>query len=349
MKVLNSFLRQQSEWLKGEGPYSDVVISTRCRLARNFSEVPFPARADEQMKKEVIGKIKTAKSKIPQMKGTHLLELTALSDVDRDFLIERHLMSVEHAHSPQGKALIVSGDEVLSVMINEEDHLRIQVIRSGFNLREAWQFLNDIDDQLSQNIDFAFSREWGFLTACPTNVGTGLRGSIMLHLPGLVLSKRINKLLSVITKLNFTARGLFGEGTQAVGNFFQVSNQISLGRTEEEILENIEGVTRQIIEQEREAREVLMNKQRVFLEDRIWRSYGLLKNARIISSQETLDLLSMLRLGVDMEIIEGNPASQLNKIFILIQPAHIQKIEKRVLSSQERDARRAQLVREMLK
>ncbi len=345
---VDKFLLQQSEWLKGKGPLSGIVISTRIRLARNLAKYPFPLKAGIETRKKILDEFESARKKVKELKEGLIFNLEELSSLDRDFFVERHLMSVEFSKGGMGQALLVSKDEVFSIMINEEDHFRIQVIKSGFNLKETWNYISSIDDKLSQRLEFAFSADFGFLTACPTNVGTGLRGSVMLHLPGLVLLKRINKVLSLVSKLNFAVRGLFGEGTQAIGNFFQVSNQVTLGRSEEELLDNIEGVVRQVVEREEEARDILLRKEKLFLEDRIWRSYGILKNCHIISSQEALDLISMLRLGLDLGIIKSTTTSLLNELFILIQPAHLQKLEGKVLSSQQRDIIRAKLIRERL-
>jgi len=221
-------------------------------------------------------------------------------------------------------------------------------MQSGFNLFEAWSIINRIDDELAKELSFAFLPDWGYLTACPTNTGTGMRGSVMLHLPALVMTRQIDRVLSAIAKLSFTTRGLYGEGTQAIGNFFQVSNQVSLGHSENEIIDNINGIIRQIIEQENQAREVLISQSKVLLEDRINRGLGILKSARIISSQETAELLSMVRLGSDLGIVRDLDRRVINELFIITQPAHLQKIENKVLSSKERDLKRAELIRNKL-
>lgn len=282
---------------------------------------------------------------IEYFKKSTLFKIQEIDSVDKQFLVERHLMSHEHATSPEGKALLVSEEEVLSVMINEEDHLRIQVMRSGFNLEETWNIINMLDDELSQKLDFAFLADWGYLTACPTNTGTAIRGSVMLHLPALVMTKQINKVLAAIAKLNFASRGFYGEGTQATGNFYQISNQVSLGHSEEEIIQNINGLIRQVIEQEEQARQVLMLQNKPMLEDKIARSLGVLKNAHIISSQETIELLSMVRLGIDLGLIMDVDRKNINELFIMIQPAHLQKIEGKKLSASARDIKRASLIR----
>jgi len=258
-------------------------------------------------------------------------------------------MSLEQAQRKNSKAVIFDPDEVISIMVNEEDHIRMQVMQSGFNLYEAWNSINALDDAFAKELSFAFSTEWGYLTACPTNTGTGMRGSVMLHLPALVMTRQINRVLAAIAKLSFTTRGLYGEGTQASGNFFQISNQVSLGHTEEEIIENINGLIRQIIEQELQAREMMLSKEREVLEDRINRSYGILKSARIISSQETIELLSMVRLGCDLGMLKEIDRRTLNELFILTQPAHLQKLENKKLISKDRDVKRAEIIREKLK
>jgi len=257
-------------------------------------------------------------------------------------------MSLEHAQKTDHKAVAIDSEEIVSVMINEEDHIRMQVMQSGFNLFEAWDIISRIDDALEKELRFAFSPEWGYLTACPTNTGTGMRGSVMLHLPALVMTRQIDRVLAAIAKLSFTTRGLYGEGTQATGNFFQVSNQVALGLSESEIVENINSLIKQIVDQENQAREITLSKNRALLEDRISRSLGILKSAHIISSQETTELLSMVRLGSDLGLIKDLSRRAVNELFILIQPAHLQKIEKKKLTSAERDVKRAELIRNRL-
>ncbi|MDD4908688.1 MAG: ATP--guanido phosphotransferase, partial [Candidatus Omnitrophica bacterium] len=238
MKI-DDLLNHTSEWLKGTGPNSDIVISSRIRLARNISGIPFPHRADKAQSQGVLSAVKDAVGKVDALKKAAVLEMQDMDSVDKLFLVERHLMSYEHAKVTDSKAVVVDPDEVVSIMINEEDHLRIQVMQSGFNLFETFNIVNKLDDALSEHLDFAFLSDLGYLTACPTNTGTGMRGSVMLHLPALVMTRQINRILAAITKLSFTTRGLYGEGTEASGNFFQISNQMALGHPEEEIMNNI--------------------------------------------------------------------------------------------------------------
>jgi len=345
---LDDLIGQTGEWLKGSGPDSNIVMSTRLRLARNLMKIPFPNRINKRHLDDVIQQVQKAAGQISHFQNTTFFRISNLDTIDKEFLIERHLMSHEHASETEGKGLLVSTEEVLSVMVNEEDHLRIQVMNSGLNLFEAWRIINSIDTALSEKLDFAFSPKWGYLTACPTNTGTAMRGSVMLHLPALVMTKQINKVLSAIAKLNFASRGFYGEGTEAIGNFYQISNQVSLGHSEEEILENINGLIRQVIEQEEQARQALVVQNKPLLEDKIYRSLGLLRTARIISSQETVELLSMVRLGVDLEVLNTVQREVLNQLLIMIQPAHLQKIEGRRLSAADRDIKRANLIRQKL-
>jgi protein arginine kinase len=346
--VLNDLLNHTSEWLKGTGPNSDIVISSRIRFARNLDKTPFPHWADKKQSKNVLDTVVKGAGECDYLKRTTVFELVDMDNVDKQFLIERHLMSYEHAQKNESKAVIIDDEEIIALMVNEEDHLRLQVMQSGFNLYECWNIINSIDDSLSKKLSYAFQPDWGYLTACPTNTGTGMRGSVMLHLPALVMARQINQVLAAISKLSFTARGLYGEGTQAMGNFFQVSNQVSLGHSETEIIENINSLIRQIIEQENQARDVILNQNKALLEDKINRSYGILKSAHIITSQETTDLMSLVRLGCDMGIIRDIDRRTVNELFIITQPAHLQKIEGKKLSAQERDLKRAELIRNRL-
>lgn len=347
MKI-NDLLTHTSEWLKGAGPNSDIIISSRVRLARNIAGRFFPHWADKAQAEETANIIYQAIQNVDFLKKNTLFKLADMDNVDKQFLVERHLMSREQASKPNSKSVVIDDEEIISIMINEEDHLRMQVMRSGFDLLDAWEIMNRIDDALSKELSFAFSSEYGYLTACPTNTGTGMRGSVMLHLPALVMVRTIDKVLAAIAKLSFTTRGLYGEGTQAIGNFFQISNQVSLGHNEDEIISNINGLIRQVIEHEEEARNVLAKQQKALLEDRIWRAFGTLKSAFIISSQETTELLSMVRLGVDLNIIKDIDRRSINELFILIQPAHLQKLDGKKLNSQERDVKRASLIRSKL-
>lgn len=345
---LDDFIHNTGQWLKGTGAFSNIVMSSRIRLARNLSALPFPNKARKKELNEILSITRNAAEGVDYLKKSVFFKINELDNVDKQFLIERHLMSHEHASNPEGKALIVSEEEVLSIMINEEDHLRIQVMQSGFNLDETWKIANAIDDALSRKLDFAYSLHWGYLTACPTNTGTAMRGSVMLHLPALVMTKQIDKVMAAISKLSFASRGFYGEGTQASGNIYQISNQVSMGHSEQDVLQNINGLIRQVIEQEEQARQALLVQNKPMVEDKVFRSYGTLKNAHIISSQETVELLSMVRLGIDLEILHDVDRNAINELFIMIQPAHLQKISGKKLSASERDTKRASLIREKM-
>ncbi len=347
MKV-NDLINHGSEWLKGTGPNSDIVISSRVRLARNLNKIPFPHWANKKQCEQVLDQVAGAIVKISYLKQSTLFKLALLDNVDKQFFVERHLMSNDLAQKAEGRAVIVDNEEIISIMVNEEDHLRMQVMQSGFNLYETWNIASKIDDLLAKELPYAFLPEWGYLTACPTNTGTGMRGSVMLHLPALVMTRQIERVLAAIAKLSFNSRGLYGEGTQALGNFFQISNQVSLGHGEDEIIANINGIIRQIIEQEHQARELMFSKNKSLLEDKINRSFGILKSAHIISSQETIELLSLVRLGLDLGLIKNIDRAKLNDLFISTQPAHLQKIENKKLTSEERDIKRAEIIRNRL-
>ncbi len=346
---LKDLVKMPCEWLRGTGPESDIVVSSRVRIARNVGEFLFTHRLTGARRADLVRNVQAALKKSPYFKDSLFLKNSSLSSVDNEFLLERHLISQEHARQGQERAVCFSANEVVSLMLLEEDHLRLQVIQSGFNLIECWRIGREIDLDLERSLDFAFDARLGYLTACPTNVGTGLRASCMMHLPALVMTKQVNKVLSALAKLNLATRGLYGEGTQASGNFFQFSNQITLGQKEEDIVDNLERVIKQILDHEREARRVLVSEKRDKVEDQIWRAFGILKTARSISSAEATSLLSMVRLGVDLEILKPLARERLSEIFVLTQPAHLQKISDRILNAGERDIQRAELIRSKLK
>lgn len=363
-KELDELLKQPSEWLRGVGPMSDIVMSSRIRLARNVERQLFATRATKASQHDVLKMVKEGLQHATSLKRPLWLDIGQLDEVDRQFLVERHLVSREQIVHAEHKAVAIGQGEAISIMVNEEDHLRIQALQSGLNLQDTWAMIDALDDELSEAIPYAYSSDWGYLTCCPTNTGTGMRASVMVHLPALVITKQINKVLHTITKLGLTARGLYGEGTEASGNFFQISNQVALGRSEEEIIENLERILKEVIHQEQAARDALVTNNQVQLEDRIWRAFGILKHAQTMSSTEALDLLSAVRLGVDLGVmsVNGQPpppsASQgwsngltrtiVNEMFMFSQPAHLQKLEGKALSAKERDTKRAQMIRQRL-
>ncbi|MBN1492793.1 MAG: protein arginine kinase [Candidatus Omnitrophica bacterium] len=337
------------EWLKGKGPSNDVVISSRVRLARNLAGFIFSDYMPKSMAEKLVGLVKNAVDNSNYLKKHTFFSDKDITLLDKEFFKERHLISGELVEAKRPHAVCFTDDEIVSIMINEEDHLRLQVLQSGFNLVEALRLIDVIDAELENNLDYAFSPTLGYLTACPTNVGTGLRASCMLHLPALVMTKQINKVLQALSKMSIAVRGLYGEGTQATGNFFQFSNQITLGRQEEQIVNDFEKIVKQVIEHEQEARIALSNKRLTKLADQIWRSLGILRSTRIISSGEANSLLSLVRLGCDLGLIKDLNKNKLNELFIVIQPAHLQKIYRTELPVDERDEKRASLIREKLK
>ncbi len=345
---MNDLLKENGEWLRGAGANADIVISSRVRLARNLADIPFPHKAGSKEREKVIATVLSGIENCGLLKNSLVLNLEAISPLDRHFLMERHLISTELVESRKRGAVVISEKEIISIMINEEDHMRLQAVQSGLQLLDAWRLADRLDTALGKEIDLAYSQEWGYLTACPTNTGTGMRASLMLHLPCLVISKQIGKLLQAITKLGLVARGLYGEGTKPSGNFFQISNQITLGSSEEDIIDNIERIGKQVVTHEKNARKFLLTKNRKKLEDKVFRAYGILQNVRIVSSAETLDLLSSLRLGIDLGLIKDVDHHVVNELLMLTQPAHLQKMEGHDISPEERDVKRGDLIRERL-
>ncbi len=345
---LEDLLYKKSEWLKGTGPKSDIVISSRVRLARNINGFQFFNWAKQKEKEDILCAVKAAIEKSKFLKKSLFLRMKDLTEIDRQFLVERHLMSMEHVIEPEHKGLLVDDRETVSIMINEEDHLRMQVLQSGFNIIEAWRISNEIDTDLGKRMHYAFSPRWGYLTACPTNTGTGLRASTMLHLPALVMTNQIGKVFQAISKLGLTLRGFYGEGTEAIGNFFQVSNQVTMGHSESDLMDKINGIVDKLVKREETTRNILLSRSRDEISDKIWRAYGTLKSARIITSNEAIKLLSAIRLGVDLGIAKEIDKALINELFVLTQPAHLQKIEGKLLNPSQRDYKRADIIRKKL-
>ncbi len=349
MKDIHQFLCSPAESTHRHGPHDRIVMSSRVRLARNLRDHAFPGWAKKPERVKVLETVLPAVSALPEMSDSFAEAMDNLTALDKLLLVERHLISREHAAKNVGSGLVVNRAETFSVMINEEDHLRMQALRPGFQTREAWMAVDKLDSALEKKLNFAFDNELGYLTACPTNLGTGIRVSAMLHLPGLVLAEQINPIIQSVNKLGLAVRGLYGEGTEALGNVFQVSNQMTLGETETMIVERLEKVLAQIIEHEENARQTLLEKKPKVVFNHIGRAYGILANAHSISSKETMNLLSLLRLGVDMELFPGTQRSLVDELFLVTQPAHLQKQVSDKLSAEERDLIRADMVRERLK
>ncbi len=340
--------KAQTRWMDGTGPMSDIAVSSRVRLARNLAGVPFPHAMSETQAKKVLEGAKEAVKELNRFGFLGKMEFYLLSEVsplDRQVLVEKHLISPQQAQEVKSKALALAPDESVSIMVNEEDHFRIQCLSSGLQPVETLQLALRVDDAMDGKLTFCFSERHGYLTSCPTNTGTGLRASVMIHLPGLVLTNQAGRVFQTASQLGLTVRGFFGEGTEAIGNIFQLSNQITLGRPEEEIVSNLQAVTSKIIEQERAAREALRRESPDGLEDRIWRSYGILSYARVISSEEAMKMLSDVRLGVDLGIIKTVDRLTLNQLLVMIRPAFIQKQAGGDLTPYERDRRRAAIIR----
>src|SRR5436853_3643708 len=348
MKFSN-VMSNAGEWLRGEGPHHQIVISSRVRLARNLRNRAFPGWAKKAERTAILELIKPHVEELPEMQDSFSELLQDLSALEKQVLVERHLISREHAAKSAGSAIIMNRKQTLSVMVNEEDHLRMQSIRSGLQLRQAFKLVDKVDSALEAKLDFAYDAKLGYLTACPTNVGTGMRASAMLHLPGLVLSELINQVIQAVNKIGLAVRGLYGEGTEAMGNLFQISNQTTLGEKEDDIINRLSKVIETIIEKEHDARQVLLQKKPNTLWDQIGRAYGVLTYAHAMASKEALNLLSIIKLGMDLGVFPENQRLQIDELFIDTQPAHLQNSSQQKLNAEERDHLRAQTIRERLK
>jgi protein arginine kinase len=337
------------EWLRGEGPHHQIVISSRVRFARNLRNRAFPGWAKKAERTAILDLIRPQVEELPEMQDSFSELLQDLSALEKQVLVERHLISREHAAKGAGSAVVMNRRQTLSIMINEEDHLRMQSIRSGLQLKQAFKLVDKIDSALESRLEFAYDQRLGYLTACPTNVGTGMRASAMLHLPGLVLSELINQVIQAVSKIGLAVRGLYGEGTEAMGNLFQISNQTTLGEKEDEIVSRLTKVIETIIEKEHDARQVLIQKKSNTLWDQIGRAYGVLTYAHAMSSKEALNLLSIIKLGVDLDAFPEDRRLPIDELFIDTQPAHLQKSSQQKLNAEERDHLRAQIIRERLK
>ena len=348
---LNDLTSRAGEWLRGNGPMSEVVISSRIRLARNVAGHNYLSRCSRAQRNSLETKIRTALlAETDQFaKGLFYVDLADAPEIDRQLLVERHLISKPHATAEGARGVAVGEEESVSVMVNEEDHLRIQVLKSGLQLEEAWEQINQIDDVLESQLDFAFHPRFGYLTACPTNVGTGIRVSVMLHLPALKLTGEIEKVFRAAKDMKLAVRGLYGEGTEATGDFYQISNQTTLGKVEEDIIQDFKHVViPKIIDYEHHARRTLLNERLTALDDKVHRAYGILRAARMITSEETLLLLSHLRMGVNLGRLHGIEIRTINEMLLMSQPAHLQKLMGKKLEGDARRAARADFIRKKL-
>ncbi len=345
---LNELAKHRGEWLQGSGPEADIVISSRIRLARNTADFPFINRTTEADRLQIE---KTLRECVMGLEDGHKLlyvDLADLTSVDRQFLVERHLISREHAESQGARSVAIDSGEQFSLMINEEDHLRIQVMHSGLDLEKTWAEVSRIDDFVEEHVTYSFHSKLGYLTACPTNVGTGMRVSVMLHLPALVLTRQIDKVFRSLQKISLAVRGLYGEGSQAMGDFYQISNQVTLGRSELDLIKQVGDIVPVIVDYERQARQYLIRESHESLHDRVSRAYGILRTAQTISSEETMHLLSSVRMGVNLGLIDDLEIPTVNDLFIHTQPAHLQKLSGVELTTADRNIERARYLRRHL-
>jgi protein arginine kinase len=348
---LHGYTDHAGEWLRGTGPHSDIVISSRVRLARNLAGFPFVNKSNRRQRHDVLTACKEQIVSERLAPNVLWVDLADSPPLDRQLLVERHLISRQHANAPgdHPRAVAVAADETFAIMVNEEDHLRMQVMRSGLQLSEAFDQINRIDDILEDRIDYAYARRFGYLTACPTNVGTGLRVSVMLHLPALKMTGEIDKVRRAARDMHLAVRGLFGEGSDALGDLYQVSNQTTLGKSEEEVLADFQStIVPQIIAYEQQARQALMRHREAQFDDKLWRAWAILTHARVMGGEEVLSLLSQLRLAVNLGRINRTDIRTINELFLLTQAAHLQKISGCEMDAPTRRAARARLLRQRL-
>lgn len=351
--ILETLLKEPlTPWLNKEGPEGEIVLSSRVRLARNLKNQPFPGRASAEKLGEIMVELQTVPAELMAADGHEyaFVELEQLAPLDRYVLVEKHIISPNHVVNPEKRALIVRDDASVSIMINEEDHLRLQCLESGLNLQDAFAKANAVDDVIEDKHGLAFMEDMGYLTACPTNIGTGLRASVMAHLPALAITKQMGTMVAIATQLGLTVRGLYGEGTEATGNIFQISNQVTLGRNEQDIINNLSSVVKQVVDKERMARNLLLAESPDSLADRVWRAYGILRYAQSLSAQEALALLSEVRLGIDLGIIDEALPGVFNRLLVATQPNFLQNLSGELdLTQSERNKLRAKLVRANLR
>lgn len=345
---LDSLAQKNCVWLRGTGPESDVVVSSRIRLARNLAQFPFISKADATVRARIVNQVREAVTAPDFFRPLQFVELSGVDDVTRHFLVERQLISRELSENEGPRGFAFSPDEDCTVMVNEEDHLRMQVLQSGLDLERCWQDINQLDDALEARLSYAFHERYGYLTACPTNAGTGIRVSVMLHLPALVQTREIQKVFHSLQKINLTVRGLYGEGSQAMGDYYQISNQYTLGLSEQAVMDRVRSVIPRLLDYERRARKAMLDERQEQLHDQIARAHGILQSTQTISSEETMHLLSQVRMGVCLDLLPGLTLQTVNELFLQIQPAHLQKQKHSELDSSERNKARAALLRARL-
>ena len=346
---INDFIDLSPRWCDGDGDACELIISSRARLARNLTAIPFVHRTIKNDLFRIIKKVETAVRTSSEMEQAVYFSLPDASELDRKVLVERRLISPSLAESDRPAGVFINRSETTSLMVNEEDHLRLQTICSGLQLNAAWHEADKIDTELSKLLDFAYSDEFGYLTACPTNVGTGIRMSVLIHLPGLTWSDQIEPVIRAMREIGFTVRGLYGEGTGTLGNLYQISNQWTLGYVEQDIVNRLDEVVQKLMDYEHKACDALLEEAKNHIEDRIWRAYGTLAHARLLSEQDALDALSMLRMGTYMKLFTGIKMKSFNNLLVITQSAHVQKRIGRCLSIEDQDKHRAELVGQYVK
>ena len=349
--TLEHFINEAiSPWMLEDGPNKDIVMSSRIRLARNFANVAYPILACQKKLEEIRDFFENeyAHQSFHTYENLEFVSVRDLTPVERSVLVEKHLISPHLVRHTQEGAALISQNEQVSMMINEEDHIRIQIYFPGLQLKKALEDAFSFDDWLEEKVNYAFDETKGYLTSCPTNVGTGMRASVMMHLPALAMSNQINRMVPAISQLGLVVRGIYGEGSEALGNIFQISNQITLGKSETDIIEDLESIVNQLIEHERTARKHIIERSETRLRDRIFRSYGVLQYSRIIDSKEASRCISDVRLGIDLGIIKNTSGNILNELMVLTQPGFLQQYANRTLNAGERDILRATLIRERL-
>ena len=345
---LEPLIRSLPAWVHEQGPHQEFILTSRVRLARNLDKVPFPGEALKEQRSQVLNRVVGALPKTPELSSALAFDLSGSDKGDLQFLNERRLISGEMA-GKAGQGVLVGSGESVSIMINEEDHLRIQGVQPGKRLEEALSSVSAVDERIEGYLNFAYTDEWGYLTSCPTNVGTGMRASVLAHFPGLVLTRRIGKLMQGATAMNMAVRGFHGEGSEIMGNFVQISNQITLGMGEREIIGALDGLVTTLISEEERAVEFMCRTARISLEDKIYRAWGLLTEARSIGSQEVLSLTSAVRLGLRLQLPGLCDLGTLNELLVCTQPEHLVRAEGKDLSEDERRVKRAELIRTRLK
>lgn len=347
--MFEEMAKSPAVWLSGTGEEALVVLSTRVRLARNVAGCRYPSSADTETRKRIVSYFDSSLARSKLLSAGMYLKASDIDEMDKNFLVERHLISPTFLDGELNKALFIGESERVSIMVNEEDHIRIQALSAGLDALGSYQLAAKYEAEVANYLEFDYDHDFGYLTACPTNAGTGMRASVLIHLPGLVLTREIEKLITRITRTGLIVRGFYGEGSDVLGNLFQVSNQNTLGISEQMILDQISQVAREIIDREAEARQRLMDEAADTLEDKIWRAFGILKNARVLTSDEVMNLLSAVRLGHAMKVIDFLDVALINDILLLSQPAHLQKYFGTEMDPSRRDFIRAQMVRDKLR